>query len=130
MPINRSNTCLPSLIFAGAGMGDKAGMADDSLLHQRRLPARLTMEQTAVLLGFKLHDIPVLIRAKLLKPLGNPAPNAPKHFAAVDVEALGRDRLWLDRASKAPASHWSKKNGNRRAPKAGAEHSDEGEEFR
>jgi hypothetical protein len=38
------------------------------------------VEQTADLLGFQKHDIPVLVKDKLMLPLRNSAPNAPKWF--------------------------------------------------
>ena len=41
-----------------------------ALLNCRRLPARLSTGETAVLLGFQEHDIAPLIAAKLLAPLG------------------------------------------------------------
>ena len=63
-----------------------------ALLNCRRLPARLSTGETAVLLGFQEHDIAPLIAAKLLAPLGKPAPNAPKYFATVDVLAVAQDR--------------------------------------
>jgi hypothetical protein len=34
-------------------------------------------------MGFTPHDIPTLVRAGLLKPLGRPTPNAVKYFAAL-----------------------------------------------
>jgi hypothetical protein len=63
----------------------KVGNLQDAmvLLNCRRLPGRLNTTEAAVLLGFQEHDIPVLIAGKLLTPLGRPAPNAPKYFAAV-----------------------------------------------
>ena len=66
-------------------MKDEVSSPKD-LLSLRRLPARLNYFQTAAVLGFSEHDIPVIVRAKLLKPLGKPAPNAPKYFAAHEVE--------------------------------------------
>ena len=39
------------------------------------LPARLTVEQAAWVLNCQPHDLPVLIAARLVKPLGNPPPN-------------------------------------------------------
>lgn len=72
-----------------------------SLLDARRLPARLNTEQTAQMLGHQPHDIPILTKAGLLKPLGGGPRNSVKYFAAVEVEQLGRDRKWLDRATKA-----------------------------
>ena len=87
----------------------------NSILDARRLPARLTSEQTAVLLGFQPHDIQALIRAKLLKPLGAPAHNAPKHFAACEIEARAADPDWLNKATKAVSKHWSEKNSIQRS---------------
>ena len=46
------------------------------------LPARLDAASAAKLLGFAEHDIQVLLRTGKLTPLGDPAPNAPKWFAA------------------------------------------------
>ncbi len=85
-------------------------MIDRTVLNLPRLPARLNTEQTAALLGFMEHDIPVLIKAPLLKPLGNPAPNAPKYFCAVEVHGLAESREWLDKATKAITQHWQRKN--------------------
>jgi len=62
-----------------------------SLLSCHRLPARLNTTETAVLLGFHEHDIPVLTAVGLLAPLGKPAPNAPKYFASVQISALGEN---------------------------------------
>jgi hypothetical protein len=66
-----------------------------------RLPARLTAEQSARILGFQPHDIPVLVKCDLLKPLGGGPKNCVKFFAACEVEVLREDRKWLDRATKA-----------------------------
>jgi hypothetical protein len=72
-----------------------------SLLEALRLPARLNTEQVAQVAGFQPHDIPLLVRAGLLKPLGGGPRNSVKFFAAIEVEELCRDRKWLDRATKA-----------------------------
>lgn len=79
-------------------------------LNLKTPPARLTPEQAAWFLGFEVHDIPVLIRQKLLKPLGNPPANGTKHFAAVELERLRTDPRWLARATDAIHHHWQKKN--------------------
>jgi len=47
------------------------------------LPARLDAEQVAWVLNYQPHDVPVLVAARLLKPLGNPQPNSVKYFAAL-----------------------------------------------
>jgi hypothetical protein len=71
---------------------------------------RISAQKAAEILGFALHDIPTLIRRGLLKPLGKPAPNAPKYFAVCELLNLQADRGWLDRASKAVSESWKEKN--------------------
>jgi hypothetical protein len=79
-----------------------------------QLPARLTAEQTAWVLNCQPHDIPVLVAARLLKPLGNPQPNSVKYFASVEVSELVKDRTWLARMTNALNQHWQKKNSLRK----------------
>lgn len=55
-------------------------------------PARLTVEQAAWVLGCQAHDVPVLVAAKLLRPLGNPPPNGIKFFATAELLELAKDR--------------------------------------
>lgn len=80
------------------------------LLNAPRLPARLDMEQVADLLGFQKHDIPVLVKARMLTPLGNPAANAPKWFASSVILELSKDEKWLSKATKLISQNWMKKN--------------------
>jgi hypothetical protein len=75
-----------------------------------RLPPRLSGEQAAWLLNCQPHDIPALIAAKLIKPLGNPPLNATKFFATADLLEASKDRHWLVRMSTAIYQHWRKKN--------------------
>jgi hypothetical protein len=86
-----------------------------ALLNCRRLPGRLNTAETAVLLGFQEHDIPALVAGKLLTPLGKPATNAPKYFAAVDVLNATQDREWLSQATRMLSRYWSEKNGRKRS---------------
>ena len=81
-----------------------------ALLNCMRLPGRLTTGEAAVVLGFAEHDIPTLIADKLLEPLGRPAPNAPKYFAAIDVTERANSREWLAKSTRAIANHWREKN--------------------
>lgn len=81
-----------------------------ALLNCHRLPARLNVSETAILLGFKEHDIAPLVAAKLLIPLGKPAQNAPKYFAAVEIIARADDRAWLSEATKSLSKYWLRKN--------------------
>lgn len=79
-----------------------------------QLPARLSTEQAAWVLGFAAHDIPVLIGAGLLKPLGRPPRNGVKYFATMELETLRNDSRWLAKASDAGVNHWRTKNASRR----------------
>ncbi len=72
-----------------------------SCLNLRRLPARLNSEQVAQVTGFQPHDVPLLVKGGLLKPLGGGARNSVKYFAACEIEQLRDDRRWLDKATKA-----------------------------
>jgi hypothetical protein len=75
-----------------------------------RLPARLTAEQAAWVLNCQPHDIPALVAAKLLKPLGSPAANSIKFFATADLLEATKDRNWLVRVSTTIYQHWHNKN--------------------
>ena len=75
-----------------------------------QLPARLTAEQTAWVLNCQPHDVPALVAHRLLKPLGNPAPNAVKFFATADVLENAKDRGWLGRLTTAINQHWQRQN--------------------
>jgi hypothetical protein len=82
----------------------------------RHLPARLDVVATAKLLGFAEHDIPVLMAAGKLVPLGDPAPNAPKWFSAIEVIQLAADREWLHKATRDITKHWRRKRERHRNP--------------
>jgi hypothetical protein len=88
-------------------------MRDDQhkfLMLLGQLPARLTAEQAAWVLNCGPHDIPALVAAKLLKPLGNPPANGIKYFATADLLEQIKDRNWLVRVSTTICQHWQKKN--------------------
>lgn len=80
-----------------------------------RAPLRLTAEQTAWVLNCQPHDIPVLVAARLLKPLGNPLANGTKFFSTAEVSALAQDRAWLTRMTNAIYEYWRHGNRTRRA---------------
>ena len=84
------------------------------LLNLRRLPAMLNVQQTAILLGLAEHDIPVLLNAGFLKPLGDPQPNAMKYFASVHVLELAGEIAILNNIRRAVSDHWRDKNAARR----------------
>lgn len=75
-----------------------------------RPPARLSAEQAAWALGCQAHDVPVLVNARLLKPLGNPSPNMVKSFATVEVLEHAQDPRWLAKMTNALSQHWQRKN--------------------
>ena len=77
-------------------------------------PARVGINETAWLLGFSEHDIPVLVSAGLLKPLGRPPSSGSKFFATVELQSLRSDTRWLAKASDAIVNYWRNKNSGRR----------------
>ena len=79
-----------------------------------QLPARLTAEQAGWVLNCQAHDIPALINARLLKPLGNPSQNAAKYFATADVLEAMKDRAWLVKMTTAINTHWQKQNARKK----------------
>jgi len=85
-------------------------LTKESLFNVRRLPARLDTDQTAHLLGLQKHDIPVLIKEGLLKPLGKPKPNAPKWFSAKAIQALAENEEWLSKATDKISKAWFNRN--------------------
>lgn len=79
-----------------------------------QLPARLTVEQTAWVLNCQVHDVPILVAARLLKPLGNPPPNGIKFFATIELMELTKDRDWLTKATTAIHRYWREQNGRKK----------------
>ena len=75
-----------------------------------RPPVRLTSEQAAWVLNCQPHDVPILVAARLLKPLGDPQPNSVKYFATVELLDLASNRVWLGKATAAMSRHWKEKN--------------------
>ena len=75
----------------------------------RNLPTRLDVAATAKLLGFTESDMQILMAAGKLTPLGDPAPNAPKWFAAVEIIQVATNKDWLHKATKKISKHWRQK---------------------
>lgn len=84
-----------------------------------RPPARLNAEQTAWALNCQPHDIPVLVGARLLKPLGNPMASSVKFFATADVLELTQDRAWLNKVTATIYGHWQRQNAARKRGRGG-----------
>jgi hypothetical protein len=51
-----------------------------------------------------------------LPSLGDPAPNAPKWFAAIEVIQLAADRDWLNKATREVSKYWWYKRERRGRP--------------
>jgi hypothetical protein len=81
-----------------------------------QLPARLTAEQAGWVLNCQAHDIPALVSAKLLKPLGTPAQNSTKYFATADVLEKAKDSSWLVKVTNTICQHWQHQNLRKKEP--------------
>ena len=79
-----------------------------------QLPARLTAEQAAWVVNCQPHDVPTLVAARLLKPLGNTPPSSVKYFAASELLEQAKDRTWLAKVTNALNQHWQKKNAGKK----------------
>jgi hypothetical protein len=75
-----------------------------------QLPVRLNAEQAGWVLNCQPHDIPALVHARLLKPLGNPPANGTKYFATADLLETAKDRSWLVKMTVAIHTHWQRQN--------------------
>ena len=69
---------------------------------------------TAWVLNCQPHDVPILVAARLLKPLGNPAQNGIKFFAAPELLELVKDRAWLVKVTNAVNQHWQRQNARKK----------------
>jgi hypothetical protein len=92
-------------------MSDTISEATLATWAARDLPTHLDVPATAKLLGFGEADIQILMSVGKLTPLGDPAPNAPKWFAAVEMIRLATDQVWLHKATKEIAKFWKNKRG-------------------
>ena len=80
----------------------------------RRLPVRLTVEEVAWLLRCQTHDVQGLVRARLLKPLGNPPANGKKMYRTKDILELADDPSWLNKITNAIHKRWRDDNSDRK----------------
>jgi hypothetical protein len=80
-----------------------------NLLSLRRLPAVLSVEEAGWFMGLQAHEVLILSRSGLLKPLGKPR-RGPKRFATAALLPLAEDPTWLSRATDTIARHWREKN--------------------
>lgn len=99
-------------------MNDDSAQAYVAIWGSRGLPARLDVTQTAKLLGFAELDIQILMAAGRLTPLGEPAPNAPKWFAAIEIVRLALDPEWLNKSTREISRYWRRKRARRSGDKS------------
>ncbi len=95
-----------------------SGGKPETQIPERQLPGRVNVEFAAKLLGFQPGDMAILIRHKMLLPLGKPKPNAPKYFATIYVLALANDPEWLDEATQIIYDYWKEKNSRKGIPES------------
>lgn len=79
-----------------------------------KLPVCITKEQIAEVLGIATHNIPPLVRAGLIKPLGRPARYCVKYFSRDELAEKFEDAEWLNKVVAAVSRHWRNKNARRR----------------
>lgn len=83
-------------------------------------PILLTEEHVAKVLGLGIHNIPVLVRCGLLKPLGHhPLPGCVKLFSKPALLAKCQEESWLHKVADALKGHWRQKNAARKARQTG-----------
>ena len=104
------------LLLRNESMTDEIMQATLAAWVAKNLPARLDAAATAKLRGFAEHDIQILMAVGKLTPLGDPAPNAPKWFAAVAMIRLVTNHDWLHKATKKVAKYWRQKRERRHTP--------------
>jgi hypothetical protein len=87
---------------------------EEQFLNLKTFPARVRVEQAALLLGFSTVEIPILAARGLIKPLGHPPVSGVKYFSVVALEELRSDQKWLARASDCIVQYWQQVNRKRR----------------
>ena len=86
----------------------------EQFLNLKNLPARVRVEEAALLLGFSEREMPILAANGLLKPLGHPPVTGVKYYSVVALEELRRDQKWLARASDCIVEYWQDLNQKRK----------------
>lgn len=86
----------------------------EQFLNLKTLPARVRVEEAAVLLGFSVREMPILAAGGLLKPLGRPPLTGVKYYSTAVLEELRRDQKWLARASDYIVEYWQNMNQKRK----------------
>ena len=79
----------------------------------------MTKEKVAEALDIGVHNIPLLVRAGLLKPLGRPGRYCVKKFSRDELARNIVSQTWLEKVAAAIHRHWRIKNARKRAKLAG-----------
>ncbi|MEM7108725.1 MAG: hypothetical protein AAF519_10905 [Bacteroidota bacterium] len=58
----------------------------------------------------EIHEIPILAKSNLIKPLGKPTKNGPQYFVTCMILELKEDEVWLNKACKSISQNWRGKN--------------------
>ena len=82
--------------------------------------AFMTKEKVAKALDIAVHNIPVLVRAGLLKPLGRPQRYCVKRFSRDALARNMADEAWLEKVAAAIHRHWRVKNARKWAKLPGS----------
>src|SRR5687767_1863161 len=87
--------------------------SDMQFLNLRQKPARLTVDQLALILGVQNHDVPILVAKKILHPLGRTRQNSVKYFALKNINEIADDPDKLEKMTVALMDYWRLKNSRR-----------------
>jgi hypothetical protein len=88
-----------------------AHMTPPGTANGRWWPACLCAEDAARYLGWPSYFLSLLVRAGHIKPLGRPSQNSRKWYAKVELDRLGCDAEWLDKAIRIVEKRVKAQNG-------------------
>lgn len=91
---------------------------DLDLFNCRRLPARITIDQVASLLGFQVYEVLILIRQGKIKSINHDSPNSRKYFHGQYILRLSEDYDFIEKASKLVAKEVRENNRKREKPES------------
>ena len=94
-------------------------MNELDLFNCRRLPGRITIEQVALLLGFQVYEILILVRLGKIKCINYQSKNSRKFFHGHYILKLAEDGDFVEKASKLVAR--TVRENNRKASESMAE---------
>ena len=75
-------------------------MTELDLFQCRRLPARLTIDHVALLLGFQVYEILILVRQGKIKCVNHQSRNSRKYFHGQYILRLSENYDFIEKASR------------------------------